>query len=117
MNEKKVEIENTKEEILEIIEKCNFCGLCKQLDPVFRIIKEESQSPRGWVILFEKKVFNKDVFDYPLSGVCKESCPFNIDIDNAIRKARKILNLKGQENPVNKEILKKIKNKENPYKD
>lgn len=116
MIEKNIEINNAKQEIEEIVEKCNCCGLCKELDPVFKILKEEPVSPRGRAILFSNHIFEKNVFESPLPGLCKISCPFKIDIDEAIRKARLILNLRGKENEENKKILNKIIKKENPFK-
>lgn len=114
-DEEKIEIENAKEEILEIVEKCNKCGLCKELDPIFRVFREEALSPRGRCILFSKKIYDPEIFDDPLSGICKQTCPFEIDIDSAIRKARKILNIRGKENEMNKNFLKRIKDKQNPF--
>ena len=108
-------IDVIREEIQEIVSKCNKCGLCKELDPVFKVLREESISARGKVILFSKGIFDKNLFDYSLDGSCKQQCPFNIDLDRAVRKARQILNLKGRENPDNKKIFKKVKNRENPY--
>ena len=114
---KKIEINNAKEEIFEIVEKCNKCGLCKELDVIWLALKEEAQSSRGKAILLEDNKIDKNLFDDTLSGTCRELCPFKIDIDDAIRKARQILNLKGNEHPINKNILKKIQNNENPFKE
>lgn len=115
----KIEISNAREEILEIVEACNKCGLCKEHDCVFKVLREESGSSRGRAILLTELsgIMDKTLFDYPLDGTCKQSCPFNIDIDEAIRKSRRILNTRGNENPINKEILKKINNKQNPFQD
>ena len=110
-----IESNNAKEEISEIVEKCNRCGLCKELDPVFRVLREEALSPRGRAILFSKRICDKSVFDHPLPGICKGSCPFDIDIDKAIRRARKIMNLKNQQDKENKIMLEKIKNNKNPF--
>lgn len=117
MDEKRIEINNAKEEIREIVEKCNFCGLCKELDPVFRVLRDEAGSPRGLAILFSEKIYDKDIFSNPLSGLCKSSCPFKIDLDEAIRKARMILNIEGKEHPENRKMLDKILSKKNPYLD
>ena len=117
MTNEDIEVSNAKEEIQEIIDKCNSCGLCKELDPVFRVLKEESLSPRGLAALFSKNQYTKDIFNYSLCGICKEKCPFNIDIDAAVRKARKILNLRNKEDKENKKLLEKTLNKENPFSD
>ena len=111
-----LEIKNAKNEILEIFDKCNRCGLCKELCPVFRILREEQNSPRGHAILLSNKVTDKMVFDCTLCKACEEKCPFNLEICKAIKKARQILNLKGQENPELKSISKKISEKKNPFK-
>jgi Fe-S oxidoreductase len=115
MIDNKIAINNAKEEIKEIVAPCNTCGLCKALDPHFRVERDEPLSPRGRAILFSQSKFDKSLFDLPLSGICKETCPLNIDIDQATRKARKILNLRGKSLKDNKEILKKIENNENPF--
>ncbi len=56
-----IESDNAKEEIKEIIEKCTKCGLCKELCPVFKIIREEPYSPRGRVIILDNDVYDKIV--------------------------------------------------------
>jgi len=113
----KIEINNAREEILEILETCNKCGLCKEHDCVFKALREEAMSSRGRAILLTEALgtLDKTLFDHPLDGTCKQDCPFNIDIDDAIRKSRRILNAKGKEHPVNKKILKKILDGNNPH--
>jgi len=113
----KIEINNAREEILEIAEKCNKCGLCKEICPVMRALREEALGPRGHMILFSNKIFEKQVFDCSLCKACEEKCPLDIKVCEAIKKARVVLNLRNKDHPANKEILKKIKNKENPYSD
>jgi len=110
-----IEQNNAKEEILEILEKCTKCGLCKELCPVFRVLREEQSSPRGHAVLLSNRIFDKIVFDCALCMNCEKKCPLNLKICEAIKKARQVLNLKGSENAAGKEILKKILNKENPY--
>lgn len=110
-----LELNNAKEEIIEILEKCIKCGLCKELCPVFYVLREEQSSPRGHAILLSNKIFDKIVFDCTLCKACEQKCPLNLEICRAIKKARLILNLKGKENSENKNALKKIENKQNPY--
>lgn len=110
-----IEITNAKEEISEIIELCNYCGLCKEIDPVFRVLREEALTARGRAILFSKGIFDRSVFDFSLCGQCKIKCPFGIDIDEAVRRARKIVNLRNREHPENKKMLDKILNRQNPF--
>lgn len=111
-----VELENAKEEILDLIgDHVNCIGLCKELDPIYLILREEAMSARGKSILFSKKQFDKSVFDHTLCA-SSQHCPFHKNMDNAIRKARKILNLQGREHPVNREMVRKIMDNENPFK-
>ncbi len=86
-----IEEENAKEEIKEIIEPCIKCGLCKANCPVFDVFKQEQYCPRGLVILFENDFYGKLAYDFTLDKGCKHICPVNIDIDEAIIRARKIL--------------------------
>lgn len=117
MTQGNIEAKNAREEILEIVERCNKCGLCKAGDTTFRALREESVSSRGRCILFSENIFDKAVFDDPLSGTCKKLCPLGINIDNALRKARKMLNLRNKGLKENKDMLKKIKEGKNPFVD
>ena len=110
-----IEIDNAKEEIIEVLEKCTKCGLCKELCPVFKVIREEQYSPRGHAILLSNKVLDKIAFDCTLCKACEERCPFNLKICTAIKRARQILNLKEKDNPENKKMLEKFLKKKNPY--
>lgn len=110
-----IEEKNIREEIIEILEKCTRCGLCKELCPVFRALREEQSSPRGHAILLSNKIFDKILYDCTLCKACEEKCPFNLEICKAIRTARQILEIKGKEHPEIKKMVKKIQNKENPY--
>ena len=110
-----IEQSNAKEEIIEICEKCIKCGLCKELCPVFKILREEASSPRGHAIMLSNKIYEKLVFDCTLCKACEEKCPLNLKICTAIRKARQVLNLKEKENPENKKMKEKLDKNENPY--
>lgn len=110
-----IEEKNAKEEVIEIMEKCIKCGLCKELCPVFKVMLEEQYSARGHAILLSNKIYDSIVFDCTLCRACEEKCPMNLKICTAIRKARQVLNLKDREDPKNKEILKKILDGKNPY--
>ena len=110
-----IEQSNAKEEIIEIVEKCIKCGLCKELCPVLKVLREEQYSPRGHAILLSNKIYDKILFDCTLCKACEEKCPLNLRICTAIKKARQVLNLKDKEHPKNAEMLKKFEEKKNPY--
>jgi len=110
-----VEAENAKVEIEEIVEKCIKCGMCKSLCPVFRIVREETVSPRGKAILLEKKIYDKIVYECSLCKACEEKCPLDLKLCEAFRKARKVLVEKGKEGKENKEMIKNIRKDGNPF--
>ena len=111
-----IEEKNAKEEIIEITEKCIKCGLCKELCPVFLILREEQYSPRGHAILLSNKVYDKILFDCTLCKSCEEKCPLNLKLCTAIRKARQVLNLKENENPENQKMVRRFEEGKNAYK-
>ena len=110
-----VEEKNAKEEIIEITEKCIKCGLCKELCPVLRVLREEQCSPRGHAILLSNNIYDSILFDCALCRACEEKCPLNLKLCTAIKKARNVLNLKGKEHDANKKMLEKLNKKENPF--
>jgi len=110
-----IEEKNAQEEIIEIAEKCIKCGLCKELCPVFKILREEQFSPRGHAILLSNKIYDKILFDCTLCKACEEKCPLSLKLCTAIKKARNVLNLHEKENPENAKMVQKIESGENPY--
>ncbi len=115
MPEENIEEKNASEEVIEIMEKCIKCGLCKELCPVFKVLREEESSPRGHAILLGNKIFDKIVFDCTLCRACEEKCPLNLKVCTAIKKARQVLNLREKGLEQNKVYVKKIVDGENPW--
>lgn len=110
-----IEEKNAKEEITEICEKCIKCGLCKELCPVFKVLREEALSPRGHAILLSNKIYEKMLYDCTLCGACEEKCPLSLRLCTAIKKGRQVLNLKDKENEEAAKMLKRFKEGRNPY--
>jgi glycolate oxidase iron-sulfur subunit len=110
-----IEEKNAKEEIIEIVEKCIKCGLCKELCPVFRVLREEQSSPRGHAILLANKIEDSFVFDCTLCKACEEKCPMSLKLCTAIRKAREVMNLKERGNLKVEEMKKRLLEGKNPY--
>lgn len=110
-----VEAENAKGEVEEIIEKCVKCGLCKSLCPVFKIVREETISPRGKVLILEKDIYDKIVYECSLCKACEEKCPLGLKLCDAFRKARKVLVESGKETKENKEMIRNIRRDGNPF--
>jgi glycolate oxidase iron-sulfur subunit len=113
--ENRIACENAKNEIEEIVEKCIKCGMCKSLCPVFRVIREESISPRGKSIVLEEKIYDRIVYECSLCKACEQKCPLDIKLCTAFRKARQVLILNKQETKANKEMIKNIRKYGNPF--
>lgn len=110
-----IEEKNAREEIIEICEKCIKCGLCKELCPVFKVLREEQSSPRAHAILLSNGIIEEIIRECTLCRACEEKCPLNLKLCDAVRKARQILNLKGDEKPEIKKMIKNLEEGKNPY--
>lgn len=113
--ENPIEAENAREEVKEIVEKCIRCGMCKELCPVFRIIREETFGPRGRAMLLDENVYEKIVYECSLCRACEEKCPLQLKLCDAFRKARKVLVLEDKETSENKEMIENIRKEGNPF--
>ena len=110
-----IEVENAKEEVREIVEKCIKCGKCKELCPVLKVMREEQYSPRGKAIILDQANFEKVVYDCTLCRGCEVKCPLEIKLCDAFIKARKILVGQKKELPENKEMIKNLNKSGNIY--
>jgi len=110
-----VESENAKEEIREIVTECFKCGLCKELCPVLRVMREEQYSPRGKAIILENGFFEKIVYECSLCKACEYKCPLNLKLCQAFTLAREILVNQKKEIPENHELLKNLEKTGNIY--
>jgi fumarate reductase (CoM/CoB) subunit B len=112
-----LELNNILEEIAETVRPCIKCGMCKSLCPVFKVLREESVSPRGKAIILSDKILDKIVFQCNLCKACEEKCPLNLKICDAINRARESLVLSGKELKENKEMIENIRKSGNPFGD
>lgn len=103
-----VETDNAKEEVKEIVDECIRCGLCKELCPVLRIMREEQFSPRGKAIILDNNFFEKIVFDCTLCKACEAKCPLNIKLCRAFVKARKVLASTEKDIPANEDMIRNL---------
>ena len=104
-----IESHNAKEEVFELIMNNINSGLSKSLDPVYKIIKEETVSPRGQILNLEKGVYNNILYKSTLCMGAEQKSLSNIPFSKIIRKARKVLTEQGLEPESVKEVLKQIK--------
>lgn len=103
-----IEIDNAKEEIREIVERCFRCGLCRELCPVLKVMRAEYYSPRGKAVILDNKIFEKIVYDCNLCRACVEKCPLHLELCTAFIRARQVLVSQKKELPENKEMIKNL---------
>lgn len=104
-----VESLNAKEEVRDLIVGNTNSGLSKSLDPVYRVIKEETVSPRGQLLNLEKGVYNEILYKSTLCMAAEQKSLSGIPFSRIIRKARKVLTEEELEPQSVKEVLKQIK--------
>ena len=110
-----IEFKNALEEIREIVSPCVKCGMCKANCGVFKVLREESVSPRGKAIILSDKIMDKIVFECNLCKACEEKCPLNLKITDAVRRAREAMVLSGKELKENKEMAENARKTGNPF--
>ena len=110
-----IETDNAKEEIKEIVERCIRCGLCKNLCPVLKVMREEQYSPRGKAMILDNDYFEKIVYDCTLCKACEKQCPFDLKLCTAFIKARQVLVSQKKEKSENKEMIKNLEKIGNIY--
>lgn len=110
-----IETDNAKEEIKDIVKKCFKCGLCKELCPVLRAVREEQFSPRGKAIILENEIYEKIFYDCTLCRACEIKCPHNLKLCDAFIKARGILINQKKEISENREMIKNLEKTGNIY--
>ncbi len=92
--------------------KCNECGLCKEFCPVYRVVRRESVSPRGFAILEKKEVYDKVFYLCTLCNNCKSVCPYKVDL-NLLEMREKVL--ANNETLAMKEMIENLRTTGNPY--
>lgn len=96
------------------LEKCSLCGKCKEVCPVYNVVKKETVSPRGKAILIKKDILDKTFYICTLCGACAEICPNKVDLPKHIKKRRSLLVEKGVESKKNREMVENIRTKGHP---
>lgn len=104
-----IEIDNAKQEVKEIVEKCIRCGLCNGVCSVLRVAREEWHSPRGMAVLLDNDIFENFIYDCSLCKACELNCPLDLKLCSAFIKARQVLVGKGKELDKNKEMIRDLK--------
>jgi Fe-S oxidoreductase len=93
-----------------MLEKCHNCGLCKALCPVLAAERCETTGPRGKVLLLKSNVHTDLLFKCTLCRACEVSCPLHLDIPAEVRRARRTLKTKA-----NEEMIKNVRKTSNVF--
>ena len=99
----------------EELKRCSLCGLCKENCPVFKLIIEETVSPRGKAILLKKEILDKVFYMCTLCRSCEKICPAGVKLTDVFREARGNLVENGIETDKNIEMIKNIREFGNPF--
>tara|TARA_Y100000310_G_scaffold203848_1_gene204098 strand:+ start:207 stop:500 length:294 start_codon:yes stop_codon:yes gene_type:complete len=93
--------------------KCNECGLCKEVCPAFKILRRESVSPRGYAIMQKKEVYDRVFYFCVLCGNCERVCPYGIKLKLQEFRERHIE--EGVDTQANKEMIANLKKNGVPF--
>lgn len=92
---------------------CIHCGLCREVCPVFTILRQEHVSPRGLALLHEQKVPSVAFYQCTLCRACRVVCP--VGHDPSGERNRQELVRQGVETEANQTMLSNIRHYGNPF--
>lgn len=92
---------------------CIECGLCREVCPVFTILRQEHISPRGLAILANEKILSTVLYQCTLCRACRVACPVGHDpVGEATRAG---LVAQGIETEANRTMIANIRQYGNPF--
>lgn len=94
--------------------KCVECGLCRTTCPVFAILKRETLSPRGRVLLMNVENKDKVFYACTLCKNCTVSCPLELELDKDFKNYRAKLAEDGVITEANKKMIANVRKFGNP---
>ncbi len=92
---------------------CIECGLCREVCPVFGILRQENASPRGMAILAQEGMLSTGLYQCTLCRACRVVCPVNHD--PAGEATRGELVAQGMETEANRTMIDNIRRYGNPF--
>ncbi len=106
-----IESHNAREEVRELIQGSLKSGFSKALDPVYKVIKEETISPRGQLLNMEKGIYSDILYKASLCMGAEQGSLSKVPFSRIIRKARKVLVEEGRASQTEdvKKIVEEIK--------
>lgn len=113
MSNESISSNNSKEEIKDLLLGFDITGLSKSLDPVYKILKEETVSPRGQLLNLQAGIYSPELlFASTLCMGAEETSLIKTPYTKIIRKARSVIVEEGKMiiTPELKPIIEEIKN-------
>ncbi len=92
---------------------CIECGLCREVCPVFTVLRQEPVSPRGLAILAKQATPSTVFFQCTLCRACRVACP--VGHDPAGEATRADLVRQGTETEANRLMITNIRQYGNPF--
>ncbi len=92
---------------------CIECGLCREVCPIFTVLRQEHISPRGLAILAEREIASVVFYQCTLCRTCREVCPVEHDPDG--ENIRAWLVSQGVETEANRTMIANIRKYGNPF--
>ena len=92
---------------------CIECGLCREVCPVFTVLRRERISPRGLAILAERGLASAVFYQCTLCRACRQVCP--VDHDPAGEAVRARLVAQDVETEANRTMIANIREYGNPF--
>jgi Fe-S oxidoreductase len=92
---------------------CIECGLCREVCPVFTVLRQEHISPRGLAILADQDIASTVFYQCTLCRACRIACP--VEHDPAGESIRAGLIVQSVETEANKTMIANIRQYGNPF--
>ena len=86
-----VESHNAREEVRELIQGNLKSGFSKALDPIYKVFKEETVSPRGQLLNLEKGIYSEILYKSALCMGAEQGSLSKTPFAKIMRKARIVL--------------------------
>ena len=92
---------------------CIECGLCREVCPIFTVLRREHISPRGLAILADRGIASVVFYQCTLCRACRVVCP--VGHDPAGESIRSGLVAQGVETEANQTMIANIRQYGNPF--
>lgn len=95
---------------------CVVCGICRNRCPAFRVLLNDSVSPRGKAVVIDRNIDSDIIYSKcTLCGACDVVCPANARLSEKIREAREKRVREGREMEANKVMMENVRKYGNPF--